>query len=612
MSEKNVFSRKARRLIALVLVFGVIGCILLLLEPVRSAIISFGEILIVHRPLNIPVWHSRFIRWSYTGLILITLSFGFLMLLKFQVYRMVYRIIDKIIRKYSSRLYILILLVLYAITLCTRIYWLDQKDGFHIDEGLSITLACYNDYMWTANYDFNRTYTGKEVKEISLCDNDSIKNAFGDVYRLWKTNRDPPHTNFYYSLLRLSLAGLKTGNIKDIVFRAGILNIILFSISFFVFFLLAKSLFVRSKTIPLLAVFCAFASTASVSNTLFFRPYQLQETLFIIFAYFFILFIHRRKYTLLENTVYINSSVVFIMVLITALTLLTGYYAVLFVGIFGLYIIYSNIKIKNTKEIQVYIIIFISSLLLAQVFYLQYLSGFFSDRASETLQTVWQNGFLGNVISSAAAIIRSINRYFFTIPIVALIIVLSVYLLLSKQKMLFNKLTSLLFFASCLYVIIITYIAPYKDLRYSISVFPFFVFLPASLIYSLKNRYFSGVAISLMCVFFFVNLLNPARIEYRFENLPRYYPFNEEKNIPVLVINKSNWKYATLVPYFHDEQIYFFSDNPDRIMAEDRYNEIYLVVEDSERQNIDLTNYEIESEFPVPYSLFICFKLKLK
>jgi hypothetical protein len=505
---------------------------------------------------------------------------------------------------------IIILLVLYAITLGIRIYWLNQKDGFHVDEGLSITLACYNDYMWTVNYDFNRVYTGKEVKEISLCDNDSIKNAFGDIYRLWKNNRDSPHTNFYYSLLRLSLAGLKTGDIKDIVFRAGILNVVLFTISFFVFFLLARSLFNRNKTIPLLAVFCAFISAATVSNTLFFRPYQLQETLFIIFAYFLVRFIGRQKYSLFENTLYINSSAVFTMTFICALTLLTGYYSVLFVGIFGLYIIYHNIRIKNIKEIQVYIIILITSLLLDQLFYPQYLSGFLSGRASETFQTVWQNGFLENAISSASAIITLASKYFFTVPVAVLIIVLSVYLLLAKQKIFFNKLILLLIVAPCVYVMVITYIAPYKDLRYTRPVFPFFAFLPASLIYSLKNKYFSAIAILLMCVFFSLNLLNPDRIENHYKDMPSRYLFNREKNVPVLVVNKEEWKYAALVPYFHDEQIYFFSDNPNRITTEDRYNEIYLVVEESERENLDLANYEIESEFTVLY--FVCFKLRLK
>jgi hypothetical protein len=298
------------------------------------------------------------------------------------------------------------------------------------------------------------------------------------------------------------------------------------------------------------------------------------------------------------------------MVFITALTLLTGYYSVLFVGIFGLYIIYNNIKIKNAKEIYVYIIILISSLLLDQLFYPQYLSGFFSGRASQTSETVWQTGFLKNVISSATVIITLINRHFFTIPVVVLIIVLFVYFLLSRQKMAFTKLTLLLLFVSFGYIIIVTYIAPYKILRYSMPIFPLFVFLPVTLIYSLKNRYISCIAISLLGIVFFVNSFNINRIENLYKGTPELYLFNQDKNIPVLIVNKTNWKYADLVPYFHDEQIYIFNDNFDNITAKNKYNEIYLVIEEAESENIILTNYEIESEFAVSY--FICQKLKLK
>jgi hypothetical protein len=500
------------------------------------------------------------------------------------------------------------LLVIYTITLGIRIYWLNQKEGFEVDEGLSITLACYNDYMWTANYEFNREYSGKEVKEISLCDNDRIKNVFGDIYRLWQDNRDSPHTNFYYSLLRISLAGLKTGDIKVITFRAGILNCILFTISFFSLFLLTRLLFKENKAMPYLAVFCAFASTASLSNTLFFRPYQLQETLFIIFAYFFVLFIHRRKYILFENTLYLNFYTVFVMAFIASLTLLTGYYAVLFVGLFGIYIVYRNIKMKNQKEILVYIIIFAAALCFAQVFYSQYLSGFFSYRSQETLQTIWHDGFLENIVSTAVAIISLLHKYFFNIPVIILIAVLSVSLFLTKQKPIFNELTLLLFLVPFVYIIVITYIAPYKSLRYSMAVFPFLVILPVSVINSLKNKYISRIAATLLCVLFSINAFHINNIENVCKGKPEQYLFNKEKTVPVLVIGKETWKYANIVPYFNDEQIYIFNDNFDRIMAHNRYAEIYLAVEKTESENIILTNYEIESAFEVGY--YTCWKLK--
>jgi hypothetical protein len=132
------------------------------------------------------------------------------------------------------------------------------------------------------------------------------------------------------------------------------------------------------------------------------------------------------------------------MAFITALTLLTGYYSLFFIGVFGFYIIYNNVERKNTKEIQVYIIILIEAVLLSQTFYSRYIVGFFSGRARETAQTLFQNGIFDNMLSSIICIITLINDHFFTIPVIILLATLIVYLLLSKQKIVFDKLILLL------------------------------------------------------------------------------------------------------------------------------------------------------------------------
>jgi hypothetical protein len=290
---------------------------------------------------------------------------------------------------------------------------------------------------------------------------------------------------------------------------------------------------------------------------------------------------------------------------IVALTLLTGYYAVFFIAAFGLYVLYTNIRIKNIKEIQVYVIILIGALIIAQLFYPRYIYGFLSYRASETIQT-FTNGFFGNAMASVVCIITIVRNHFFTIPVIVLCIAIAVYLLLLKQKITFNKLALLLLVTSFFYVIIVTFTAPYKILRYSMSVFPFFVLLPVILIYSIKNKYISNIAIALFCVLFFTNL-SGNKIEYVYKNKPKQYLFNEDKTVPVFVINNESWKYADMVPYFNDEQKYFFYDTVDDVPVNSGYNAIYLVTGTSELQNVVLPNYEVESEFSAGY--FICRKL---
>jgi hypothetical protein len=45
----------------------------------------------------------------------------------------------------------LILIAVYVLALGIRIYWFSQKEGLHVDEGLTIAIACYNDFMVTSN-----------------------------------------------------------------------------------------------------------------------------------------------------------------------------------------------------------------------------------------------------------------------------------------------------------------------------------------------------------------------------------------------------------------------------------------------------------------------------
>jgi hypothetical protein len=240
---------------------------------------------------------------------------------------------------------ILILTAIYALALGIRVYWLTQKDGFHVDEGLTVAYTFYNDFIVRENYENGKKYTGKELKEASLVNNTGIKDTLDGVRNLWKDNRDSPHTNLYYTLLRLSFIGAKSGDISSIVLRGGILNLLLFTVSFVFFFMLMRLLFPEAELLRYTATLCAFLSTATISNTLFLRPYQVQETLFIIFCYYFVLSLGWKKYFIHEKKFFADViKPMLIMSLITAVTLLTGYYAVIFIGLFGLYAVFYQCK----------------------------------------------------------------------------------------------------------------------------------------------------------------------------------------------------------------------------------------------------------------------------
>jgi hypothetical protein len=556
----------------------------------------------------------------------------------------------------------LILISIYVLALGIRVYWLSQKEGLHVDEGLTITISCYNNFMVTENYEYGKKYTGKELKEASLVSDASLKDALADVRSLWEDNRDSPHTNLYYTFLRLSLIGLKTGDIAPVVFRGGILNLLFFTVSFIFFFLLMRLLFAESDLLQYAATFCAFMSTAAISNTLFLRPYQIQETLFIVFCYYFVLSLEWKKYIIHENKLFIDVvKPLVLMSLLTAVTLMTGYYALIFVGLFGLYAVYLLCANKRYTEIPFYFAVLCLGILFARILYPKYFSGFSSYRGRGIIKTISDN-ILENIRTSITSAGTLLQKHFFSYPVIAVCILCLAYilvLLIREQKLtelmqklrgkktytmpVIQKTSWYIFAASLIFLFIVMISAPYKILRYGMPVFPFFVILPVMLINSIRarSRKIAVCAMLLLCVSFVLNAARESKIENIFRGKPNEYVFTQDKNTPVYVFNSawSLWKYANLIPYVHDEQAYYFLDwygyfeeffktgrknvNIDLPELED-YDTIYLLTEyfpefpqldDLIMKDIQVQrSVSIESEFEIntgePESWFPYFKGK--
>jgi hypothetical protein len=498
----------------------------------------------------------------------------------------------------------IVLIAVYAFALGVRVYWLSQKDGLHVDEGLTVAIACYNDYMVTGNYEYGRKYTGKELKEASLVKSANLKDALADVRSLWKDNRDPPHTNLYYTFLRLSLVGIKTGDIAPIIFRGGILNLLFFTLSFIFFFLLMRLLFPGNEPLQYTALLCAFLSTAAISNTLFLRPYQIQETLFIIFCYYFVLSLGWKKFIIYEKKLFIGVlKPILLMSLLTGLTLMTGYYAVVFIGLFGLYAIYLQCKNKTFAEIPFYFAVLGLGILVARILYPKYISGFFSYRGTETIRTL-SSDKMGNIKSSIIAAGTFMQKHFFSYPVIivcVLCLAFMVVLSIRGQKLqgkTVQKTALYIFAASIVYLFAILILAPYKILRYGMPVFPFFVILPVMLISPIwvRSKKTAAAAMLLLCGCFAFNTARESKIENLFRNKQKQYVFTEDKDTPVYIINGawSLWKYANLIPYLQDEQSYYVIDwlryfdgyfksgekvKPIILPETENYDEIYLLIE---------------------------------
>jgi hypothetical protein len=558
------------------------------------------------------------------------------------------------VRKMKKSHQAIILVAVYALALGVRVYWLSQKEGLHVDEGLSVAYACYNDFIVSSNYEYGKKYTGKEVKEASLVSSASLKDALADVRSLWKDNRDAPHTNLYYSLLRLSLAGIKTGEVAPIVLRGGILNLLLFTVSFIFFFLLMRLLFAENELLQYAATVCAFLSTAAISNTLFLRPYQIQETLFIIFCYYFAVSLGWKKYIIHEKKLFIGViKPLLIMSLITGLTLLSGYYAIIFIGLLGLYAICLQCKNKTFSSIPFYFAVLGLGILAALILYPKYISGFFSYRGKEIIKTL-SNNTMGNIKISVITAGSFLQKHFFSYPVIiicVLCLAFIVFFLVRGQNRSGLAMTAIqktawyIFAASLVYLFVALTLAPYKVLRYVMPVFSFFVILPAMLIDCIwaRSKKIAFAAMLLLCGCFMFNAMRENNIEHIYRNKSDGYVFTKDKDTPVYVINGawSLWKYANLIPYLHDEQNYYFIDwlkyfdgyfkSGEKVKAiilpeADNYNSIYLlteyfpdwhqidnlIMENLQTAKGDLAQGAIESEFEIytgePESWFPYFK----
>jgi len=261
------------------------------------------------------------------------------------------------------------------------------------------------------------------------------------------------------------------------------------------------------------------------------------------------------------------------MSLITALVLMSGYYALIFIGLFGLYAIYLLCRKKTFIEIPFYFVVLCFGIIFAQILYPKYVSGFFSYRGQETIKTISVNT-LENIRASISRTAALLHQHFFTYPVIAVIVscfaclMILLFMQKSREKKPFTittiqKLSWYTFAASVIYIFIVLIIAPYKVLRYGMPIFPFLVILPAMLINAIraKSHKIAIGAMLLLCGCFALNTTRENKIENLFRGKPSQYEFTQDKNTPVYVVNHavwSLWKYANLIPYVHDEQVYYF------------------------------------------------------
>ncbi|MDR2510035.1 MAG: hypothetical protein LBC77_05255 [Spirochaetaceae bacterium] len=551
------------------------------------------------------------------------------------------------------------LVFLWLVTLVPRVYWLSQKDAFHNDEITSILFSEYNDLGWTQHFQFDKAFSGKQIKESFLLTDGTYKEMFSDIWKLWHTTRDI-HFAPFFILFRIAEGTLKTGEIRDLLPRAGGLNLILYSISFFVFFFLVKRLIPGNKILPYIASTATFLSTAAISSSVLFRPYQMQQTFTIIFVYVVIRYLTEDKFILhTNNKLYIKQSFLFAFAASTALALTSVLFSIIFVVVLGLFVIAWCIYTKRYKDIGVYIFSFFVALGASQIIYAGYLGillGFglttagqvFSkavssaagsslgglieaapEAASETAKTIFQEQ-VDKVFSikPLPAMFEQLYGYYWTLPVIIVTGVIAaaaiLLFLLNKKKpkinwknrvldAVFSPCTGIVL-AAALFILLGIIGAQFKEMRYGAPVYPFFILIPALILNTIKNKKIMTALGCALVISFGVYDFTESKVPNVWHGIPdKLYKFRNEPQIPAFIIADSN-HFPLLLPYLADDQIYIFNKQIYPAFQKFNFEEFFLIINDPliEKNVIDSELWEIEEVYKVGVNIGLWTVGKIK
>lgn len=451
-------------------------------------------------------------------------------------------------------------LLVFILAIFVRCYWFSQKTGFHADEGFAIEIS-HNDKK-TSEYLPEKTYFAKELKSmIFYSSNSDVKSVFKDLKELRNGSNDTLSTPLYYSLFRISQINQDSQNIMQYIQRGFFLNLIIFSLSFFVMFKLLNLFDFDKKYIPFILLVC-FLNTGSISNTLFIKAYILQELAYILLAYAFVYNIK-----LLKNNINIfNAKNIILTIFSACLALFSGYFSLFYLlALFIAYVIYA-IKLKAYKNIGKFAIIGFSSLLLTCLIYPKFFLILSVDNPTNTT-TYSIYGY--SLFSLAKDFISITCKYLFYVPIL-FILAYSVFYVVKNKIKITNPVLVTLVAINFIVAMLSLYFGIYKVLRYVVPTFAVLSLILPFLLFKLDEKRKSILIITTIIIYLFACFF-PKTIESRDSAIVakpnNYFPNIENtfistqcepiKNseVPIVIFTTEDWQIYNILPYMKDNQI---------------------------------------------------------
>lgn len=511
--------------------------------------------------------------------------------IKIYYYNKFYNLINKKYILYSF----LFLILLFS--LFVRIYWASKQEGMYWDEYYSLSAANYKVFAIEDKINSYKNIKGFDILKDLTFNNSSIEDCINDIKRLYKDTNDPFISNLYYTFLRLAFIGREAVDMKNIIITGTILNCIFSIISFIFLFKILKLIFENKNEFIIFPLLIFSLSPISISFSMFLRPYQMQETFFIVITYFVLNTIYYNKYSILNliltsiiagiGYLTLYSSLLFILILsamlffnyclnIDKLEFLKNKYAIL----------NPLLKIKSYKIIIYYALAFISALFVSRILYNSFFASLFNanNRASSSLAF---SGKLFNYINDLAfdGLLIILLALFVFILISKIIKKKDLNIIAEKSKF---KLLIFIILLGLIFAILGDLTSPYKLERYSASSYIFILFFIPLIICFITNLKIRIILLSLISIIYIFNITNSKRFVY-FEVV--------DKDKYVLTNNYNVYAYKSFINYydFHylNTNLYYTYLSDINELNSIKENNFYLMInyKDIDKIKNELTDY---------------------
>ncbi len=445
--------------------------------------------------------------------------------------------------------YMKVSLLCISCLLCVAVstYYFTLRGGLHLDESLSLILSSYSDYGWTKVFT-NENVTGSQLRQLVWFGDTSISGTANAIINLWIDNRDSPHSNLYYSALRLWFVGFDVNQEPyNFMWRAFYLNLLIAVGCCYLLFNVTFKLF-KNAILSSILVVLAICNDVSVSNVIYLRPYLLQTLL--VFAYIY------STISILQDF-RIKKTVTFKYALSTSLALLSGYFAIIFVAILGsfsLAIAFHNFNKKDVLKFCYSYLPFtaVLSLLIYPPYF--FVFGNRQEEAVSKLGSVWEN-----IISSANSVDIWGNAFAFPLTSCAISIVLALFhyfKVKDNESRLRISIQLSLLVSAILWLLLVEFFAPYKTARYVYPVIPllaisFGIICDFISTFSRKMGLIFVLIISAACL---STSFTGKNVEYLYPD--RYYDCSRFKNDRLAIVTTQPWALAVSAECFDSKTKY--------------------------------------------------------